>query len=448
MDRQAVPPSPPHPWRWMIIVSRFFWTFICLGSFKSLGVLLPHFVDSFSTSTAVAGLVSSFLLGFGLLSFGPFVGALVKVWDSRKLTIAGGLLAGTTTVAASFSSSITQMGVLFALISIGLAFIQVSSVKPLMDYFPESFATANGVSLCGGTIGMMVIPPLVEYLVEEYGWRTAFALLGAFSFNYVVCGALLRPLHPMRTNYSRLPGQTYDADAATPELRNQFDDRLLPDRKKSRVNFKKVFSIILEVIRERFDTRALADPIFIIYQVACVLNGMLYSMWHLFLIPQGLELGFGDEPSAFLATYGGLGALIGRLGHGFLVDCGLIKASSLLALSSLVFSVCCGLNPLATSSYVAIAVLATVSGIAIGAIYPLCFVVMREITGDQQTSAYSWLFLSHGGGQLLGGFFGGWIHDVMGAYEFAFLGMGALAVVMVAMLVLTRCLMHFCGPRD
>ncbi|XP_038054272.1 monocarboxylate transporter 2-like isoform X1 [Patiria miniata] len=365
----------------------------------------------------------------------------MKVWDSRKLTIAGGLLAGIGTVAASFSCSMTQMAAMFALISIGLAFIQVAAIKPTMDYFPESFATANGVALSGGTIGVMVLPPVMDRLVELYGWRTAFALLGAFSFNYVVSGALLRPLHRMRASYTRLPDKMNDTDAKTEKSGNQSDQYLSPDRNTSRVNIKKVFSIILEVLRERFDTQALADPIFIIYQVACVLNGMVYSMWHLFLIPQSLELGFGDKPSAFLATYGGLGALVGRVGHGSIVDSGLIKASTLLALSSLVFAVCCGLNPLATSSYDAIAILATISGIAIGAIFPLCFVVMREITGDQQTSAFSWLFLSHGGGQLLGGFLAGLIHDVTGMYEFAFVGMGAVATVLVAILVLTRCLM-------
>ncbi|XP_022110734.1 monocarboxylate transporter 13-like [Acanthaster planci] len=436
-----------HPWRWMILFSRFFWTFMCLGSFKSMGVLIPHFVDSFSTSTTVAGLVSSFLLGFGLLTFGPFIGAMMKVWDCRKLFIVGGLLVGICMTAAPFSNTMTVMGVFFALMSIGFAFIQVSSVKPLMDYFPDTFATANGVSLSGGTIGMMVIPPLMEYLVECYGWRSALALLGAFSFNHVVCGALLRPLHSKPRKYDLLPSHNDDVDPKYLKSSSQSSNSQR-ERMTSRVSVKKICSILLEFLRDRFDTEVLTEPVFVLYQLTTILNGMVYSMWHLFLIPQGIELGFGDRPAAFLATYGGLGSLVGRLGHGTAVDRGLIKASTLLALSALLFAVTCGLNPLATSSYTTLAIYAVVSGIAIGAIYPLCFVVMREITGDQQTSAYSWLFLSHGGGQLLGGFFAGWIHDVTENYEFDFLGMGALGALMVINLVLTRCLTHCCEARD
>ena len=63
-----------------------------------------------------------------------------------------------------------------------------------MDYFPDDFAFANGASLTGGTTGMMALPPVVEHVVSLYGWRCALGLLGALSFNYVVCGALLRPI--------------------------------------------------------------------------------------------------------------------------------------------------------------------------------------------------------------------------------------------------------------
>ena len=134
---------------------------------------------------------------------------------------------------------------------------------------------------------------------------------------------------------------------------------------------------------------------------------MVFSMWHLFLIPQGVELGYGESHAAFLATFGGLGSIIGRLSHGIFIDRGILGASSLFVLASAVFAVSTFLNPLAVSSYAALAALATLSGVTVGIIYPLTFVLMREIVGDQHTSAYGWLFTSQGTGELLGGFCGG-----------------------------------------
>ena len=66
----GLPPRPRYPprrpgWRWVVLFARFLASFLALGAFKSMGVFLPHFVDSFSTSTALAGLVAVSSLSFG-----------------------------------------------------------------------------------------------------------------------------------------------------------------------------------------------------------------------------------------------------------------------------------------------------------------------------------------------------------------------------------------------
>ena len=102
--------------------------------------------------------------------------------------------------------------------------------------------------------------------------------------------------------------------------------------------------------------------------------------------------------------------MIGRLSHGIFIDRSIQGASSLFVLASVVFAVSTFLNPLAVSSDAALAALATISGVAVGVIYPLTFVLMREIVGDQHTSAFGWLFVTHGAGQLLGGVCAGECH--------------------------------------
>ncbi|XP_038077317.1 monocarboxylate transporter 12-B-like [Patiria miniata] len=308
-------------------------------------------------------------------------------------------------------------------IGLAMSLIQVSIVKPLVDYFPDDFAAANGVTFAGGTVGIIVIPPVVEHLVSIYGWRSALLLMGAFSFNYVLCGALLRPLRrPLAAHYKQIRG---DDDTGCDTHPTGRTDGIDPERS---VNIcGKCWHIVSGVSNDVFTTSK-----FLIFQAVILLCGMVFSSWHLFVIPQGVELGFGDGPAAYLAIFAGVGSLVGRLSHGTLVDRGLIRAPSLFVLSSLVFAASCLVNPWAESSYAALAVISTVGGVAIGVFFPLTFVILREIVSDRYISAIGWLYLFLSIGHIIGGTLSGWIHDVSGSYGSVFVSIGAFAILMAA----------------
>ena len=61
-------------------------------------------------------------------------------------------------------------------------------------YFEKRRSLATGLSLCGLGIGTIIFPPLIEILVDEYGWRGAALIVAALVLNGCVFGALLRPL--------------------------------------------------------------------------------------------------------------------------------------------------------------------------------------------------------------------------------------------------------------
>ena len=271
-----------------------------------------------------------------------------------------------------------------------------------MDYYSDDFAFANGISLAGGTLGMMTLPLIAEYLLSLYGWREAFGLLGALSFNLVVCAALLRPLE--RSAYRHVPTAAgpEDVDSTTMPRPDAEGD----GAEKDEVT-RPFFSHILTSARESLDTDILSKPDFLLFQAVCIMEGMSFSVWHIFLVAQGVELGYGEVASAALATFGGFGSMVGRLTNGTLVDREVLQPTSLFVLSSLLFAVSNLLDPLAADSFTTLALSACASGLGIGIFYPLTFVLMREITGDKHTSAYGWLFTSHGAGQILGGIMAG-----------------------------------------
>ncbi|XP_046567987.1 monocarboxylate transporter 12-B-like [Haliotis rubra] len=55
-------------------------------------------------------------------------------------------------------------------------------------YFKKRTSLATGIGIVGIGIGNFILPPLTQYLVDGYGLKGAFLLLGAVTFQSCVCG--------------------------------------------------------------------------------------------------------------------------------------------------------------------------------------------------------------------------------------------------------------------
>lgn len=61
-------------------------------------------------------------------------------------------------------------------------------------YFKKRLASATGIALCGAGLGGLVIPLVVESLIEKYHYHGAFLINGAMALNTAVSAAVFRPL--------------------------------------------------------------------------------------------------------------------------------------------------------------------------------------------------------------------------------------------------------------
>ena len=61
-------------------------------------------------------------------------------------------------------------------------------------YFNKHRSFANGIALAGEALGILIMPPLIRLLVDEYGLRGGLLILGAIQLNVILSGAVLRPL--------------------------------------------------------------------------------------------------------------------------------------------------------------------------------------------------------------------------------------------------------------
>lgn len=265
------------------------------------------------------------------------------------------------------------------------------SVAAVLQYFPDNFASVNGISSVGGPLGMMTLPPLVQQLILLYGWRSSLALLGALSANYCVCAAVVRPLRT-RNTYEPIAGSEQIPTTNPPYNESLWDNW----RRK------------LRTLCEKTDLQMFVDELdFVTTMIINFLCGVSFCGWHIFLIPHGIALGFKETKSSFLATFGGLGGVFGRVLPGLLIDSGVLRAWDIFAGSAFLLAVVCFLDPVASPSYGAVAALTTIAGFCFGVFYPLLIVLSVSLSDKKRLSSVTWMFIFHGAGMLAGGFFSG-----------------------------------------
>lgn len=77
---------------------------------------------------------------------------------------------------------------------LGFALSYTPALAIVGTYFSEKKALAYGVAMSGRGIGIFLLPPLVQYLIDLYSWRGALLTLGGLASHLCVCGSLMRPL--------------------------------------------------------------------------------------------------------------------------------------------------------------------------------------------------------------------------------------------------------------
>ena len=75
----------------------------------------------------------------------------------------------------------------------GMAYICSLSILP--RYFDKYKATAIGISLCGIGIGSFVFPPIIKALIDTYGWRGTFLMMGGIYAHGAILGSLFAPIN-------------------------------------------------------------------------------------------------------------------------------------------------------------------------------------------------------------------------------------------------------------
>lgn len=193
-DANALPPAPDGGWGWFVVLGAFLISLICDGCAFSFGVMYVYLLEEFQQSKSETAWVASIFYCLSLL-LGPLASALTTRFGCRTVTCVAGLVSCLGFVTSSFATSVSTLYFTFGVIvGAGFSVCYVTSVITVAYYFEKRRALATGLSVCGTGIGTFTFAPLCEILVEAYGWRGTFLIMGGIALNITVCGALFRPL--------------------------------------------------------------------------------------------------------------------------------------------------------------------------------------------------------------------------------------------------------------
>ena len=123
------------------------------------------------------------LLCFGLVT-GPVVGSLVEKYGLRKIGVFGLVGHSAGYVLLSFNTgSLTFWYASFAVLAIlGAGSLPIVWTGVLNGWFQKNRGKAIGITMAGTGLGAFLLPPIVEFLISNYGWRTGYRVLGIGAF--------------------------------------------------------------------------------------------------------------------------------------------------------------------------------------------------------------------------------------------------------------------------
>ncbi|KAJ8984423.1 hypothetical protein NQ317_012486 [Molorchus minor] len=189
--------APPHYARsgWIKLFGSTF--FLCLfqmvnqAMFSVFGLIFGDRLEEMSQGKATGFMlvmsVNVMVTNFSGLAVGP----LMRSFPIRIIAICGILCVGSGMIISSFSTAIWHIVIGYGFFTgLGLGLLASVTFLAINNYFTEKKSTAVGLSMTGTSIGQMLMPGFVGWLLSEHGFSGTTLTLGFMSYTGLL-GALL-----------------------------------------------------------------------------------------------------------------------------------------------------------------------------------------------------------------------------------------------------------------
>jgi len=159
------------------------------ATYNSFGVFFNPLLEEFGWNRAVtSGAFSLSMFIYGVL--GIVVGVLNDRFGPRVVLTICGILLGLGYLLMSQVSTIWQLHLFWGvIIGIGMSGVWVPLLSTVARWFDKRRTLMTGIVIAGLGIGGLIGPPIVSYLIATYGWPLSFIIVGIAVLLFVVIAA-------------------------------------------------------------------------------------------------------------------------------------------------------------------------------------------------------------------------------------------------------------------
>ncbi len=345
----------------------------------SIVVIMPAVQAEFGIDRADASLPYTFtMIGFA-------VGNLVIGRAVDRYGVCLALICATVLIAAGFalaawSSSIYAMSICQLVIGFGTAAGFGPLLADISHWFLRRRGIAVAIAACGNYLSGAIWPILLSGVLSESGWRSAYLILAAISLLTMVPLSLLlrRRVPAAATQIAR--------DLATANARAvHYSPRML-------------------------------QLLLVVAGIGCC---VAMAMPQVHIVSLCVDLGYGPAAGAEMLSVMLLGGVASRLVFGLIADrlggvLALLIGSSLQCIALFLYLPYDGL----ASLYI----VSLIFGLSQGGVIPSYALIVREYMPPQEAGARVGVVITATiVGMAVGGWMSGWIYDVTGSYQMAFI---------------------------
>lgn len=208
-------------YRWIVCALLFFATTINYIDRQVIGLLKPTLEKEFNWSEVDYGyivMVFAIMYAVGYVIFGTFI-------DKVGSKIGYGISVLVWSIAAvlhAVANSTLGFGVVRGLLGLAESGNFPAGIKAVAEWFPvRERALATGIFNSGTSVGAVLAPVIVPWILGMYGWQEAFIITGAIGFIWLVFWWIFYEI-PTKQKRLKKPEYDYimsDVDQAAPEVK-------------------------------------------------------------------------------------------------------------------------------------------------------------------------------------------------------------------------------------
>ena len=375
---------------WRMVAVAFFVDFIAVGFFfYSYGVFFKAIATEFGDSRLGVSIGTTVTMGVGAV-LAPFIGQALDRYPLKNIMAIGAISMGSGFLLLGFVETPLQFYLVLGLfIGFGSgAMGQLATSKLVSNWFIMKRGTALGIAATGISVSGVIMPAVSALIIAEFGWRQGFITYGLITW-LVVVPIVLKMVISRPEEKGLLPDGAAEKTHLPPQK---------PKLRTKEFLSNKVFWFLTMTIGLLF----------------CIQSATLIHM-----VPRLTDQGMSLVTASYVASATAFFGILGKVVYGMLVDRWDARHALWLGIA---FQIAGQLFMFAEAQPILFFVGACLFGFGMGGVVPMQGAIVgaafgRDSFGKVLGAMRPPMSIIH----LFGVPFAGWIFDITGSYEPAFI---------------------------